>query len=528
MAGSCVLRLVRRDKVNEEREMVKVSAAFMVLEQVEQASGKEKQELLLHAKQNAILRQLLQRTYDQHENYFLTEVAGPVLKRALAKSALASGTEAKLTARYKEFMQLLDALNARTVTGNAAKQVVVDFFTAGLTAAEIKWYARVIKRHLDVGVQAKTLLKIWPLPATGGARSSALQYKGCYLCHPLDPKRPLQFPLQVDPKLDGLRFTAISVKGQAGAFTRGGYRYATMSSIEMRLARLGDGVFDFEGLSKNWNQSSSIAKRGKRGPGGMFLATAEEVEEARKKVYAWIFDFIPREDYAARAGTEMPLVERRWRLLEILGRYLVQHPQALASKEEARRCKLSHATMQQVADLKATLHEVKRLTIDDAGSRQCRLVERKAIEIINSARWKLRVVPWRWVDNLKQINAYYRECLDHGFEGIMVKAAGGGWWATRRGREWGKIKPEEDITMEVIGYEEGEGRCRGMLGAFVCKYKGRRVNVGGKMSDDQRKLFWKERKSLIGRKIDVLVQARDSTADIIACFPRFARFRDDV
>lgn len=503
--------------------MANVSTAFEVLAQVEQASGKQKQALLERAKRNAILRQLMQRCYDQHENYYLSEVPAPVLRKAhkAADDSRANSTEAKLAARFKEFNQLLDALNGRTVTGNAAKQVVADFFTSGLTTDEIEWYARVLKRHLDVGVQAKTLLKIWPLPSTVGARGPKIQYRGCYTCHPLDPKRKLQFPMQVDPKLDGLRFTAVSADGESGAFTRGGYRYSTMQFIEKRLARLGDGAFDFEALSKNWNQSSSLAKRGKRSAGGIFLATAEEVDEARRKVYAWIFDFIELDDYVRNAGTGTPLVQRRWQLLQIMGRYLVKHPQLLATRDEAQRNKLGRAR-RQAAALATVLKGLKRLTLDEAGTKRCIKLESAAIEILNTARWKLRVVPWRWVNSLQEIYEYYRQCLTDGFEGVMVKAAGGGWWATRRGREWGKIKPEEDITMEVIGYEEGEGKCRGMLGAFVCKYKGRKVNVGGKMNDRLRKMLWRERKTLIGRKIDVLVQARDATADIIACFPRLA------
>jgi hypothetical protein len=508
--------------------MAKVGAAFEVLAQVAQASGKAKQEILLRAKRNAVLRQLMQRCYDQHENYYLTEVPAAVLRKA-HKTTSKTASEAKLTARFKEFNQLLDALNGRTVTGNAAKEVVADFFTAGLTPAEINWYARVLKRHLDIGVQAKTLLKIWPLPNTAGARGPKIQYRGCYLCHPLDPKRPLQFPLQVDPKLDGLRFTDVSADGDSGAFTRGGYRYATMQHIEQRLAQLAAGVFDFEGLSKNWNQSSSLAKRGKRGPGGMFLATAEEVEEARKKVYAWIFDYILYDDYMRNAGTAVPLCQRRWQLLRVIGGYLVKHAKLLRPRHDENDARHARELgAQRASQLRDTLRGIKQLTLDDAGKKRCRRLEQAAITLINTARWKLRVVPWRWVNSMQEINAYYRECLDNGFEGCMVKAAGGGWWATRRGREWGKIKPEEDITMEIVGYEEGAGKCEGMLGAFVCKYKGRTVNVGGKMSDAQRKLFWKERKSLIGRKIDVLVQARDATADIIACFPRFARFRDDL
>jgi ATP-dependent DNA ligase len=528
--------------------MLKVGEAFEVLATVEAVSGKGKQTALLQAKNNTALQQLMQRTYAAHENYYLTEVPPATLKRARKQAASRRApTEGKLQLRFKKFMQLLNALNDRKVTGNAAKQTVVDFFTNNdLCAAEVKWYSRVLARHLDIGVQAKTVKKIWPavLPVrkTAGKLASAMEpeYRGCYTCHPLDPKRPIPFPVMVDPKFDGLRFTAVSHDDLCYAFTRGGYRYSTMTHIEGRLQQVGTGAFDFEAMSKNWNESSSVAKRGKRdATRNMFVSPPDEVELARKKVYAWLFDLIPITDYYEHNGTARPQILRRWDLLRVLAGYLIKHPHLLATRDEAKQHKWQRAEAQ-AAMLVPQVHALKRFRIADAGEKHSHRVERITIEIINSARWKLRVVPWEWAHTLPEVYAIYQRRLEDGFEGVMVKDPRGGWSATRRGREWAKIKPEDTITMPVVGYEEGCGKFSGMFGAFVCLYKGRKVNVGGKMTDAMRTLLWKHRKQLVGRKIDVLVQARDATADIIACYPRlstktakqlegaFSGFRDDL
>ena len=66
-----------------------------------------------------------------------------------------------------------------------------------------------------------------------------------------------------------------------------------------------------------------------------------------------------------------------------------------------------------------------------------------------------------------------------------------------------KVKKFFDYDLEIISTEEGSGRNKGRLGAFVVDYKSNRVNVGSGFSDEEREKFWACREELIGRVITV-------------------------
>jgi len=75
----------------------------------------------------------------------------------------------------------------------------------------------------------------------------------------------------------------------------------------------------------------------------------------------------------------------------------------------------------------------------------------------------------------------------------------------------------------VIGFEYGTKgtRMENMLGSFICEYKGKRVNVSGKMSDDQRIAYVKDLPSTIE------VHADSETNDGSLRLPIFQRARED-
>ena len=49
-----------------------------------------------------------------------------------------------------------------------------------------------------------------------------------------------------------------------------------------------------------------------------------------------------------------------------------------------------------------------------------------------------------------------------------------------------KIKKFYDFDLQIVGYEEGTGRNKGRLGAFVVDYNGNKVKVGSGYSDEER------------------------------------------
>jgi DNA ligase-1 len=125
---------------------------------------------------------------------------------------------------------------------------------------------------------------------------------------------------------------------------------------------------------------------------------------------------------------------------------------------------------------------------------------------------------------------YATECVNDGYEGIMIKSRFG-VYECKRSTTWMKWKPIITVDLTVVGVEEGTGKNVGKLGAFICEGidqgKEIHVNVGSGLTDKNREEFWKERSNLNGQvveiKADAVTQNQDGTYSLR--FPRFERFR---
>jgi len=123
-----------------------------------------------------------------------------------------------------------------------------------------------------------------------------------------------------------------------------------------------------------------------------------------------------------------------------------------------------------------------------------------------------------------------KKAVDGGYEGVMIKDVDA-IYECKRSHAWLKAKPFIEVTLKVIGFEEGTGRNEGRLGALICAGeddgKDIRVNVGGGYSDDNRSLFWTHRNDILGQLVeiraDAVTQNQDGTYSLR--FPRFKTFR---
>ena len=98
---------------------------------------------------------------------------------------------------------------------------------------------------------------------------------------------------------------------------------------------------------------------------------------------------------------------------------------------------------------------------------------------------------WKWLDY----------CEQHDMEGCMLNLDTP--YECKRTKSLMKIKKFYDFDLQIVGYEEGTGRNKGRLGAFVVDYKGNQVKVGSGYSDEERVNFWNDRDKYIGRVITV-------------------------
>ena len=75
----------------------------------------------------------------------------------------------------------------------------------------------------------------------------------------------------------------------------------------------------------------------------------------------------------------------------------------------------------------------------------------------------------------------------------------------KRTRHKGILKVKRFYTMDlpIIRCEEGTGKLKNTLGAFVLEYKGNEVKVGSGFTDEQRKNFWDDKDNLGGTLCEV-------------------------
>jgi len=131
-----------------------------------------------------------------------------------------------------------------------------------------------------------------------------------------------------------------------------------------------------------------------------------------------------------------------------------------------------------------------------------------------------------------QFKAMNKLALDEGYEGLMIKPAFEGY-KCKRSHAWLKIKPFIEVTLEVVGVEEGTGKNEGMLGALVVAGnddgKDFHLNVGSGLTDDMRKDVWEVKDAVIGQLVEIRADAATQSQDADDVwslrFPRFKTFR---
>jgi len=130
----------------------------------------------------------------------------------------------------------------------------------------------------------------------------------------------------------------------------------------------------------------------------------------------------------------------------------------------------------------------------------------------------------------KEINA---KAIEGGYEGIMLKDPEAPY-ECKRSVAWLKLKPFIEVSLAVVGVEEGTGKNVGKLGAFIVEGvddgKAIRTNVGSGLTDNMRECFWETADELIGNivevRADAITQNQDGTYSLR--FPRFKGFRGFV
>ncbi len=123
--------------------------------------------------------------------------------------------------------------------------------------------------------------------------------------------------------------------------------------------------------------------------------------------------------------------------------------------------------------------------------------------------------------DIKKMHDVY---VSQGYEGVMIKLLNEKY-KFGRGHNVTKLKDFYDVDLEVISFEEGEGKYSGSLGAIIVKHKDVLVNVGSGFSDDEREQIWKNRTQFRNQIAEIRYQ--EETPDGSLRFPTFRGWRPD-
>lgn len=116
---------------------------------------------------------------------------------------------------------------------------------------------------------------------------------------------------------------------------------------------------------------------------------------------------------------------------------------------------------------------------------------------------------------------------DEGKEGLMLNLDKP--YQCKRSDVLLKIKSMKSMDIKIIGFEEGDGKYKGMLGNLVLDYKGYELRSGSGLNDSDREEIWNNQERYLGKIVEIQY-FRESTNDkggLSVSFPVFLGFRDD-
>ena len=382
---------------------------------------------------------------------------------------------------YPEFIELLEQLKERKLTGNDAIDAVAKMSLQFSSNEWNNFCAPVIRRDLRAGFSISTINKVCK-----GTDYEVPVFK-CQLATNSEGRPEMSGTKRLEPKLDGVRVLMVV------SFEPGNSKYGHPEPVATCYSRNGK---VFENFTHIEDQVTANVRK-------IIALLGSEIGNCRN---GFVFDG------------------------EVVGASFNELMKQARRKTDAK------------AD-DTVFHVFDVMPLADFQRGHCNAQFRKRITAMNNLRPLLDglssvetmshiIVDLDTEEGNKELKRYANEMVEADFEGIMIKDLEAPY-ECKRNLFWMKWKPTITVDLKVIDIEEGTGRNEGRLGALVCQGtddgKLINVNVGSGFSDSDRDSYWEAKDEVIGETVeilcDVISQNQDGTYSLR--FPRFVRFRDD-
>lgn len=189
---------------------------------------------------------------------------------------------------YEAFSTLCSRLMTRILSGNDAVEAIANFYRH-VKINQKAWNVirRVLTKTLDIGATAKTVNKVYP---------GLVTTFDCMLAHPFEEDRIIQWPVAVEPKLDGMRVLVMITPSEVNFFTRSGKEVPS-------LAFLKDDVQTW--ISKtNWKKGVVIDAEVVSGDFAKTMSQARNKSNDASDAVLNCFDALPLEGWKKQVNME--------------------------------------------------------------------------------------------------------------------------------------------------------------------------------------------------------------------------------
>lgn len=438
---------------------------FEVLEQIAATGSRTEKEALLEPHiAKSTFRRILQYACD------------PMITFGLTPEKPASNREGLNFDHDSDFVwSVLDDLRYRRLTGNAAKEAVASLRSKLSSASDaIIW--RILSKDLRAGMTANTVNRVAP---------GTIPVFKVMLAHPYEEKRVVQFPVGVEPKLDGLRVIGLVRGAECKFFSRTGKHFPALDHLAPDIIKMVTAAWTTAANAKQVPGVDLAVNRFYKtlgGEGGPSIALdAEVISGSFNKTTG----DVRRKDEAA-ADAELNIFDA------VPYHFMIGECQVFGDPFHERR----------------------------------QLVE---FLVPHAPIWaRVNSTLLRKAASLEEIQEHYSEFRSKGLEGAMVKPLDG-LYAKTRSRAWMKMKACETEDLIITGAFEGSGKYEGSLGGLIVDRAGVEVRVGGGFTDAQRDEIWRQWRenpdSITGKMIEI--EFHEATEDGSLRHPRFVGWRFD-